>query len=111
MGLFGVRDGLYRLRQALAEAGILADRDDLPTLEISYEAGFRFEGWLAASMDSLTALDPKLLRTIDGERPMRVVTLDGFKVSWPLKRMALPQGGSIPEPLRFQGMNLTAPLP
>lgn len=31
--------------------------------------------------------------------PWREVTLDGFKVRWPLKLVALPSGAIMPEPV------------
>lgn len=98
MSLAPLRDALATLRAAFHRPGVLHHAEDL-VLELPYDAGRRFESYVTRNAPVLMHCSPDWLRTTDGPIPHREVTIDGVKVTWPLKRVALPHGASIPEPL------------
>jgi hypothetical protein len=71
-------------------------------IELDYEAGKRFECWLALNPpDELRYRHNDWGRDVnsDSERPMREIYLQGVTITWPLKLIKLPSGRVIPEPL------------
>jgi hypothetical protein len=71
-------------------------------IELDYEAGKRFECWLALNPpDELRYRHNDWGRDVnpDSERPMREIYLQGVTIRWPLKLIKLPSGRVIPEPL------------
>lgn len=99
MSLFGLRQALANLDDALADAGIAFDRKDI-TIELSYEAGKRFELWFLRNVNLVTMpMSQDWVESREGFDPVRWVELDGIKITWPLKLVALPSGRVVAEPM------------
>ena len=97
--LFLLRDGLFNLRRAFERVHALQPRENL-TIQLGYDTGRAFELWfmIASSPSIPDARD--LIKTTDEDVPWRSLQLDGVVIKWPLKRVPLLGGESIPEPLR-----------
>lgn len=103
------RDDLGALLAALAalrgtlHANDITESADLISVELPYQAGIRFELWLARTNP------PDLLAApnnwggeidTDGPNPKRYVNLQGLRVVWPTGRVAL-DGKVVPRPAPF----------
>ena len=97
--------GLQAVRSAFRQVDIVGVDDSL-TVELSYDAGHRFECWFVANAAPQTSYDPEYCRTSDGPVPMRTINFHGVKVTWPVKRVALPSGRSAPAPLPIEALTL-----
>lgn len=88
------------LQDALWAPDIIRHEDEL-VIEFPYAAGKRFEVWImeqAAGSLGYYGMRPEV-ETLEGDKPYRSVTIGGIKFRWPLRRVALPNGEAIPEPL------------
>lgn len=91
-------DALTKLSDALYRADITRS-DDRVTVTLPYEAGRRFEMWLALNAPMTYRLSyHEMVRTIDGDEPQREFDFGGATVAWPLKRVMLHDHSVIPEP-------------
>lgn len=91
MSLAPLRDALCTLHQAFRRPDIIGWRDDLAVIvELSHEAGARFELWLRENAPVSMRCDPSWIQTTGGADSIRSLTLDGVKVQWRVAMMALP---------------------
>jgi hypothetical protein len=88
-------DALALLARAFLSTAIAHDRKQIK-VELDYDAGKRFEIWASRHSREIFGLifQPDWMRTIgaDTERPMRTLELDGIVITWPVERIALPNG-------------------
>lgn len=98
------RNALAGLRAALVAPDVLRYPDDI-AVELPYEAGKRFELWLLVNTGPEFQRDDIqrhcLLHTEDdGATAKRWTTVDGVKISWPLKMVIVVEDGRmLPEPV------------
>src|SRR5438067_961801 len=102
MGAPALLAALDAVLRALLEARVLDWREQV-TLDLPMEAGHRFEVWLLRNL-KLEHLGPDWYRTVDGLDPKRVVTINNVRITWPLQRMALRGGGSMPDPMPLDAL-------
>ena len=103
MTLAPLRDALANVYRAFREPSIVDGREDV-VIEISLEAGARFELWLLGNAPASLRHDPNFIQqNTQGDLPtaFRHVTLDGVRIRWPTKLMAVD----------FRGMKLKDPAP
>lgn len=90
-----LRLALDGLTDALCRPAVVLDREDDLTIELSYDAGKRFEVFLVREqhyVDVFRIVD-------DGEKkPWREVCLDGVLFRWPVKVIAR-EGHLVAEPI------------
>lgn len=94
MTLVPLRDALASIYRVFREPAIIDGREDI-TIDLSLEAGARFEFWLAANLPTDLREDPTFIRQhklADLPTAWRHVTIDGVRIRWPVKLMALDHG-------------------
>lgn len=82
-----LRDALSTLHAAFRRPDIIGGIEDV-TVELAFEAGHRFEFWLAANAPAAMRCDPDWIKTTEaaheGAQAFRSVTIDGVRIKWPL---------------------------
>lgn len=87
MSLAPLRDALATIYRVFREPAIIDGREDI-TIDISLDAGVRFESWLVANAPAELRLDPNFIQQrMQGDLPAayRHVTIDGVRIRWPVK--------------------------
>lgn len=98
-------DGLLRALLALHVAFVrpqLLGVGDTIDVTLPYEVGKRFETWLFVNRPDYLVYEPNTWGgeiDRDTDNPKRFVTLQGCRIIWPIERLAVPGGGSVPRPL------------
>ena len=87
MSIAPLRDALATIYHVFREPAIIDGREDI-TIDISLEAGARFESWLIAHAPAELRFDPNFItQRLQLELPTawRHVTIDGVRIRWPVK--------------------------
>ena len=88
MTLAPLRDALSILRVAFVRPDVLKYSEDI-VVTLPYEAGQRFEQYLAGNADPWIRSDPSWGRPVtDNCVVYRTILLDGVQIRWPVKFVA-----------------------
>ena len=96
MSIAPLRDALATIYRAFREPAIIDGREDI-TIDISLEAGARFENWLIVHAPAEVRNYIQQNTQRDLPTAWRHVTIDGVRIRWPVK---LRDGGKPWAPVR-----------